>query len=221
VKWKDYADEHNSWVEEQDAGYVFALPGLTILPDTTRLFHSGAQELIKEYHSKRKKIGRPRKSLPTPAKPARATSPPESVSVSTTTRKTKSRAQPEPEEDDEEVDEEAEEPPLKSATRSSWKAKPISTVKSGAKKRKVDEHIVEVDLTQHEDMEAHMSKKSWDRLIVHMETVERQDDGDLVAYFHKTNQDANFNVQQQQRQNRKMPCAYISFERKSPWEGTL
>ncbi|KAH7885767.1 hypothetical protein F5I97DRAFT_1809283 [Phlebopus sp. FC_14] len=129
VKWKGYGPEHNSWVDEDDAG--------------------NAQELIDQFWSKRKKQKPgPRKSEPTKTKTKRET-------------------------DQDEI-EEADEDEARA------KKKPR---KSNGVRRKAKEESDEDEEDKCGDMSKHMSIPSWENLIETVDTVERDDKGDLLVYF--------------------------------------
>ncbi|EIW78977.1 hypothetical protein CONPUDRAFT_126722 [Coniophora puteana RWD-64-598 SS2] len=182
VKWVGYSEEHNSWVDEPDAG--------------------NAEDLIQQFwrESKSQKAAAPagRKSVgdkPAPKKNGRVSSlareessdndsaapakkrgrPSKGGAVAAAT-KTKAR--------DEDEDERAVKKARKSTTTS------VATKRDKLSK-KAD--AMDVDGDDDEDdgepdkpigsMKEHMSTQSWESLVKVVDTVERDDDGTIYVYF--------------------------------------
>ncbi|KIM59711.1 hypothetical protein SCLCIDRAFT_1217487 [Scleroderma citrinum Foug A] len=160
VKWKNYGEEHNSWVDEEDAG--------------------NAQELIDDFWNKRRKnkaAGRksePLKSRPksVTAKPSRKSlaqeSSPEVVEAPSPTKK-RGRPRKSGVDSDVEIDAAGDEPRVKKKTRKSDGA----TLK--ADKPDSDDEVG--------NMNVHLHIPSWEHLIESVDTVERDSDGELIVYF--------------------------------------
>ncbi|KAF9219710.1 hypothetical protein BS17DRAFT_740146 [Gyrodon lividus] len=162
VKWKGYAAEHNSWVDEQDAG--------------------NAQEVIDQFWElKKKSKPGPRKSEPAKTKPKFVAdklsrkslgdeSSPEAEAPA------KKRGRPKKDEvgsDKIEVLEEDE---------GEQRAKKRSRKSNGAgRQSKKQESDDEVDKPG--SMRSHMGVASWENLVESVDTVERQKDGELYVFF--------------------------------------
>ncbi|KAL0955161.1 hypothetical protein HGRIS_004070 [Hohenbuehelia grisea] len=171
VKWKGYGPEHNSWVDEKDAG--------------------NAEELIDTYWAKKKSSARPRKSIGSAPKASAASqrqksasaihveqSDDDSISVKKR-RKSKGAADG----DD---------------ARSSKKAK-AESASAVSKKRapkadsKVSANISTKAAPPTDDMEdeeyptgnmdMYMNVPGWDHLVQRIDTVSRTEDDKLIVYF--------------------------------------
>ncbi|KAH9943819.1 hypothetical protein B0H21DRAFT_695104 [Amylocystis lapponica] len=160
VKWKGYGEEHNSWVDEQDA--------------------TNAVTLIDDYWQRDKKKKNERKSTAATTK-ASATKPRKSSAV----RDESSEVEPPPKkrgrpsnaskaaksEPDEDEDAKPAPPPKK-------KAKP------GRKSSAKTEDAMEVDEAEEfRDVKKYRNMPSWEHLVDTVDTVERGADGKLIVYF--------------------------------------
>ncbi|PCH44429.1 hypothetical protein WOLCODRAFT_139005 [Wolfiporia cocos MD-104 SS10] len=156
VKWRNYGEEHNSWVDEQDAG--------------------NAQDLIDEYWNSQKKKGG-RKSTSSASKPpaakGRQSEPSKEESPELDDIRPKKRGRPsrsikKAEEQDEEQEQLVRE------------SKKIKTTKSKlSKSNDMDDSDVELI-----DMKTkYAGAATWEHLVDHIDTVERGDDDELYVYF--------------------------------------
>ncbi|KAJ3555485.1 hypothetical protein NM688_g2549 [Phlebia brevispora] len=160
VKWKNYGEEHNSWVKESDAG--------------------NAHDLIDEYWRKQGKLKKAggRKSDAKASVPARRkrTASPE-ISETESAPAPKKRGRPpkaKPVSDDE--DEIQEVPPPKPS-----KAKSVSV--SAKSKTKASPEPMDEDEETYQDMSKWKDAKSWAHLVDSIDTVEKMEDGKLYVYF--------------------------------------
>jgi len=166
VKWKNYPDEENSWVDERDA--------------------AGAKELITEYWSRQgKKKGEKagRKSEP---KPKAATRRPVAASVESTPepaqgtkKRGRDRQKAKPSSDDEGAEEEEDTRSKKRGRRSNGITRRVSP--SPTPSSEMASPVVE--LIEPSTIKKWGNLPSWERHIEAIDTVERTDDGDLVIYF--------------------------------------
>ncbi|KAI6001191.1 hypothetical protein EDD15DRAFT_2361548 [Pisolithus albus] len=160
VKWKNYSAEHNSWVDEDDAG--------------------NARELIDDFWAQRRrnKPG-PRKSEPIKSKPRNLAAKVSRKSLAQesspeTEAPSKKRGRPKktmPESDAEMVTDDEESRATKKARKSE------GTSRKAADKSESGEEVVVGD------MKKHMQIASWEHLVETVDTVERNADGDLFVYF--------------------------------------
>ncbi|TFK90128.1 hypothetical protein K466DRAFT_464112, partial [Polyporus arcularius HHB13444] len=197
VKWKGYSEEHNSWVDEQDA--------------------QGAKELIDEFWKKNSKKGAPRKSdakpKPTP-KPrksaARATTHESEVESVTAPAKKRGRQSKASARSPSEEQEQAEEEVPKKKPR---KGSNATATKSASARRAVarpedsdqeEEERVYVDMSKWKDA------ASWEHLIECIDTVERTEDNELLVYFTLKN-GKGFGRETTEVCKRKMPNLLIDF----------
>ncbi|KZT70770.1 hypothetical protein DAEQUDRAFT_724898 [Daedalea quercina L-15889] len=157
VKWKGYGDEHNSWVDEQDAG--------------------NANVLIDDYWAKNKKDKRGgRKSTGRPAgRPSTASarksstvreesSEIEEVRPKKRGRPSKAKREEQVDDDVEEVEEEARKKTKRAAPRAS---------RDGPTE----------DADGFVPMKQWKDAATWEHIVSKIDTVERTDTGDLLVYF--------------------------------------
>ncbi|KAH9857246.1 hypothetical protein C2E23DRAFT_807144 [Lenzites betulinus] len=157
VKWKNYGEEHNSWVDENDA--------------------QGAKVLINEFWKKNKK--NPRKSEPKP----KPTPKPSKSSVKTVDSDAeepapKKRGRTSKAASAREASEDEDEPVPK-------QKKPRKSTGSAAKngKRKSNADAMDEDDDTYVDMRKWKDATSWEHLVESIDTVERTESGDLFVYF--------------------------------------
>jgi len=164
VKWKGYADEENSWVDERDA--------------------VGAKELITEYwlhHGKKKGEKSGRKSDVRPkASPRRPVAPSVEPFSEPTSTATKKRGRLRQKTKAESADEDAEED-----TRSRKRGRKSNGInrKSSPSPASSDEAHPSPELLEPSTIKKWGNLPSWERHIQTIDTVERTDDGDLFIYF--------------------------------------
>lgn len=160
VKWKNYGEEHNSWVDEDDAG--------------------NALELIQDFWARRRrnKPG-PRKSEPIKSKPRNVAAKPSRKSLvqdsspeAEAASKKRGRPKKAEPESEPEVIADDEEPRAKKKAR-----------KSEGTSRKAAEKPESVEEEPIGNMKKHMQVSSWEHLVESVDTVERNSDGDLFVYF--------------------------------------
>ncbi|KAG8215063.1 hypothetical protein J3R82DRAFT_8484 [Butyriboletus roseoflavus] len=160
VKWKNYGDEHNSWVDERDAG--------------------NAKELIERFWEEKKK-GKPgpRKSEPVKSKPklTEKLSRKSLIDLDSSVEPdslAKKRGRPKKDElvsdklearDEDESEQRAKKKPRKS-----------NGLSRQENKRESDEETLG-------NMKKHMKVSSWEELIQSIDTVEREEDGELYVFF--------------------------------------
>ncbi|KAI0831992.1 hypothetical protein BC628DRAFT_573625 [Trametes gibbosa] len=156
VKWKNYGEEHNSWVDEKDA--------------------EGALALITEFWKKNKKGGRKSevKSKPTP-KPPKASSKNADSDVEEVAPK--KRGRPSKAASAREASEEEDPVPKQKKPRKSAG----SAAKTGRRKSNAD--AMDEDEDSYVDMRKWKDVSSWEHLIDSIDTVERTESGDLLVYF--------------------------------------
>ncbi|KAI6124608.1 hypothetical protein EDD17DRAFT_1469034 [Pisolithus thermaeus] len=160
VKWKNYGEEHNSWVDEVDA--------------------ANAQELIEDFWAKRRrnKPG-PRKSEPIRSKPRNLAAKVSRKSLAQesspeTEAPSKKRGRPKktiPESESEMVIDDEESRATKKARKNE------GTSRKAADKPESGEEVIVGD------MKKHMQISSWEHLVETVDTVERNANGDLFVYF--------------------------------------
>ncbi|KAG8951823.1 hypothetical protein FRC04_005515 [Tulasnella sp. 424] len=184
VSWKGYGQDDNSWVDEPD---FFA------------------KEMIEKWwlenpsikgnpYADKKSKGQGRKSegASSKVKSRKASSDEEEDSKASSKRKSaatstsKKRASEEVDATPEVVSEEEERPKKKSrtSTAASKKKQESPPPQNGffddaAEGSGLEEHVLDA-------MAKHMGKKSWEKLIKSIETVERQEDGVLLVYYTST-----------------------------------
>ncbi|KZT09851.1 uncharacterized protein LAESUDRAFT_722001 [Laetiporus sulphureus 93-53] len=155
VKWKGYSSEHNSWVNEDDAG--------------------NAQNLIDEFwqkHKKEKKSER-KTSGAKPSVSKKAADESEAEQVSQKKRGRPSTAKDTKQREDEDIDMEPRE-----------KKKPRKTATKSAKGLATPEPMeVSLDEEEFRDMKPYMRQATWEHLVDSIDTVERTEDGQLLVYF--------------------------------------
>ncbi|KIJ20573.1 hypothetical protein PAXINDRAFT_106179 [Paxillus involutus ATCC 200175] len=162
VKWKGYEEEHNSWVDEQDAG--------------------NAQDLIDAFWAIRKKSKpAPRKSEPIKTKPKAVAEKPSRKSLANmpspdaeVPAKKRGRSKKDERESDavEILEEDEEEQRTKKKPR-----------KSNGAGRQSKKHESDDEVDNLGNMGGHMTVASWENLVHTIDTVERQKDGDLYVFF--------------------------------------
>ncbi|KAF8522990.1 hypothetical protein JB92DRAFT_1645507 [Gautieria morchelliformis] len=189
VKWKGYSNDHNSWVNQEDAGNASAL------------IDEFWEKQTKEKKGKpksTKSAGRPRKSV------ARDDGQDGTESLSSNKRKKsvsgrKSKSsQPEGREDDDE--EEEEKPQAK-------KAKKTSRAK-GASEDRMDVDEGDDAESQYRPMQKFKDKKSWESLVQRVDTIEKVE-GTLKVFFTLNNGDKV--VESSQECARHFPQKLIQF----------
>ncbi|KAF8552863.1 hypothetical protein OG21DRAFT_1498097 [Imleria badia] len=160
VKWKNYGQEHNSWVDERDAG--------------------NAKELIDLFWAEKKKskVG-PRKSEPVNSKPKLVEKPSRKsladVELSAEPElHAKKRGRPMKEE----LPSDKQEPRDEDEDEHRAKKKPRKSngVARQDNKRESDDEAVG-------NMKRHTKAPSWEELIETIDTVEREEDGELYVFF--------------------------------------
>ncbi|RPD64176.1 hypothetical protein L226DRAFT_533488 [Lentinus tigrinus ALCF2SS1-7] len=169
VKWKNYGEEHNSWVDENDA--------------------QGAKELIQEFWKNNSKKGAPaRKSdakpkpTPKPRKSVGRAATAEESEVEETAPPAKKRGRPSKASarslsEEQEPDEEA---PKKKSRKGPTAAKSASARRAVTRLEDSDEDEEErtyVDMKKWKDI------ATWEHLVEYIDTVERMEDGGLLVYF--------------------------------------
>jgi len=165
VKWKGYSEEHNSWVDEKDAG--------------------NAQVLIDEYwqrNKKDKKAGRksmgPAPRVSSAKAPRGSTARDDSSEVEEMPAKKRGRppkaksARGSSEQQKVEDEEEEDRPKVKKARKSTGK-------KAASEPMDVDESGPE----SYRDMKTWMSSATWEHIVDTIDTVERTSDDRLLVYF--------------------------------------
>ena len=182
VKWKSYGEEHNSWVDERDAGYVACCSSIPLCSLTHAAF-SNAHDLIDEYWARNKKpnarsgrkstTGRPSAGRQSSgaAATARKSVPRESSSEVEEVRP-KKRGRPPKAKKDESVDGSADE--VEEVTRAK---KPKKSVGKASRDAPTE------DAEGFTSMKQWKNEDTWDHLVDTIDTVERGDDGDLMIYF--------------------------------------
>ncbi|KAL4066125.1 hypothetical protein J3A83DRAFT_360255 [Scleroderma citrinum] len=161
VKWKGYSSEHNSWVDEDDAG--------------------NAQELIDDFWAQRRKnkVG-PRKSEPIKSKPKPVAAKPSRKSLAQDSSPevaevpTKKRGRPRKSGVDSDIE-------VIGADDEESRAKKKSRKSDGATRvadKPESEEEVEIGT-----MKTHLNVASWEHLVESVDTVERNLDGELIVYF--------------------------------------
>ncbi|KIK97343.1 hypothetical protein PAXRUDRAFT_825023 [Paxillus rubicundulus Ve08.2h10] len=162
VKWKGYEEEHNSWVDEQDAG--------------------NAQDLIDAFWAIRKKSKpAPRKSEPIRTKPKAVAEKPSRKSLanmSSPDAEVPAKKRGRPRKDERESDavdvlegDEEEQRAKKKPRRSNGAGRQ-------SKKHESDDEVDDLG-----NMRGHMKVTSWENLVHTIDTVERQKDGELYVFF--------------------------------------
>jgi len=162
VKWRGYGDQHNSWVDERDAG--------------------NAKELIDHFWAEKKKSKPgPRKSEPVKSKPklveklsrkslADIESSVEPENFAKKRGRPKKEELPSGKKEIRDEDEDEDEPRAKKRPR-----------KSNGLARQ--DNMRESDDEEIGNMKKHMKVPSWEELIETIDTVEREDDGELYVFF--------------------------------------
>ncbi|KAI0272731.1 hypothetical protein BC834DRAFT_858143 [Gloeopeniophorella convolvens] len=164
VKWKNYGEDENSWVDEEDA--------------------AGAKELIAEFWARRggrkgEKGGRKSETKPK-ATPRRsiAASPDSTPEPSSTATKKRGRGRPKTKVETESEIEEEEEPRTRKKGRKS----------NGSRRKPSPSPEPSEEEPESEFVEPSTIKKwgnlpSWERHIQVIDTIERSTDGELYVYF--------------------------------------
>lgn len=161
MKWKGYPESENSWVRESDAPYVPL--SLTELGTNGFDLCRNADEMISKFldekraKQKGKKAAKPRKSTE-----ASKQEPKKRGRIST-----KSKA---------DSDEEPEPSPVRPITKKQKKA-PAST-KKAEPTRNDEAH----EMLSFESMDKYMSVSSWEDLVDKIDTIERDEEGNLFIY---------------------------------------
>ncbi|KAG8932836.1 hypothetical protein FRC01_012169 [Tulasnella sp. 417] len=178
VSWKGYGSDDNSWVDEPD---FFA-------KDMIEKWWLDNPSIKGNPLAGKKAKGRKSETTSsTKGKPRKASTEEEEDSKSSSKRKSgaasssKKRASEEVDVTPEVVSEEEERPKKKSRTKKKDESPPP---KNGF----FDDAAEASDLGEHrmDAMSQHMEKKSWEKLIKSIETVERQEDGVLLVYYSST-----------------------------------
>jgi len=153
VSWKGYSADHNSWVEDRDAG--------------------NATDLIAEYWAHTSKEKKSRKSLEKPktVKGGHKSSGDASALPSAATSKKRNRTKVKKDDSDDESDGDQERPKTAKKPR-----------KSTGVKRSFSPAAMDVD-NSIGDMEKYMHHESWEKLVKSVDTVEQGEDGKLYVFF--------------------------------------
>lgn len=188
VKWKNYDKSHNSWVTATDAGYVSHTVNRTTIVSQS-FGGRNAQALIDEFwrnQPKNTKGGRKSDVKGTAsAVKKRMPVPKESDEESAPAPKKRGRPPKAKSPSDDEMDVEEIPPPKKPRAEkkgangtASAKARPKT--KAALSPEPIDEDAEE---DAYQDMSKYKNAESWEHLVDHIDTVERQDDGTLFVYF--------------------------------------
>ncbi|KAG9045767.1 hypothetical protein FS837_005688 [Tulasnella sp. UAMH 9824] len=179
VSWKGYGSDDNSWVDEPDffakdmiEKWWLAHPNIKGNP----LAGKKAKGRKSETTSSSSKV-----------KPRKASTEEEEDPKSSTKRKSgtdstsKKRASEEVDVTPEVPSEEDERPKKKSRTKKKEESPPPQNgfFDDAAENSDLGEHVMDA-------MAEHMGKKSWEKLIKSIETVEKQEDGILLVYYSST-----------------------------------
>jgi len=155
VSWKGYSADHNSWVEDKDAG--------------------NAGDLIAEYWKKNSKDKKGRKSIDKPKGGRKSVARDASAEVSTSAAKKRGRKKGDT---DGEGESEEGEPKVKRAKKSTGETK---AAKKSSATTSMD--VDEINVDEIGTMEKYMELESWEKLIKTVDTVEKGDDNQLYVYF--------------------------------------
>jgi len=155
VSWKGYTAEHNSWVDEKDAG--------------------NANDLIAEYWSKQPKEKKGRKSVDKPKTASKAgrkstTRDTSGEAQSTSAAKKRARSKVQKDGSDDEADSDRGRARVTKKARKSTGAKKSSDV------------VMDID-DDIGDMNQYMQHESWEKLIKSVDTVEKGPDDQLYVFF--------------------------------------
>jgi len=153
VSWKGYGEEHNSWVDDKDAG--------------------NANDLIAEYWAKRSKEKKGRKSVDKPKSASKAGRKSAARDTSVEVSSTKKRARSKAKKDGSDVEEDSDRGRPKTAKKSR---------KSTGAKSSSSAMVMDVD-NDIGDMEKYMHHESWEKLIKSVDTVEKGSDDKLYVFF--------------------------------------
>ncbi|OCH96335.1 hypothetical protein OBBRIDRAFT_787417 [Obba rivulosa] len=196
VKWKGYGSEHNSWVDEQDAGNAKAL------------IDAYWKLQKKDKRVARKSGGRPSLAKERKSSTAREESP-EITEVKPKKRGRPSAASKAARESPESVDEaeESEEEPAPVSKKK--KAAAITTGRRSTGKRAAKED------TDNEDgiyvsMKNYQHMTTWEHIVQQIDTVERTNDGNLMVYFTLKNGKGRAKVSNDEAR-KKMPMKVLDF----------
>jgi len=170
VKWKGYGEEHNSWVDERDAGNA---------TDLINAYWETQKKLKKSKPKQSKSAGRPRKS----ETKGKEDSPVAEDTASGTNKRKKSvsgRKSKSSQPDGEPMveDEEDERPAAK-------RPKQAPRAKAKGEDMDVDE---EAEEQEYLPMKKYRDRKSWESLVQRVDTIERFE-GHLNVFFTLTNGD--------------------------------
>ncbi|KIM88205.1 hypothetical protein PILCRDRAFT_814109 [Piloderma croceum F 1598] len=155
VSWKGYTAEHNSWVDENDAG--------------------NATDLIAEYWAHNTKDKKSKKSIDKPKTAAKAgrksAARDTSVEAPSTSASKKRGRKPKKDDSDDEADSDKERPKTAKKPR-----------KSAGTKVSASPAVMDVD-DDIGDMDKYMHHESWEKLIKTVDTVEKGPDDRLYVFF--------------------------------------
>jgi len=154
VSWKGYSAEHNSWVDQDDAG--------------------NAGDLIAEYWKKNSKDKKGRKSVDKPKAARKSVARDASADVSSSVAKKRGRTKVK---DDSDVEAESD------GGKAKVKRAKKSTSGTKTTKSSSSMDVDGVDADDIGQMENYMELESWEKLIKSVDTVEKGDDGHLYVYF--------------------------------------
>ncbi|KAI0331644.1 hypothetical protein GY45DRAFT_1369801 [Cubamyces sp. BRFM 1775] len=199
VKWKGYSDEHNSWVDEQDA--------------------EGAKDLIADFWRKHKKSNRKSDAKPKASAKAAKSSVKDAESEPEVEEAppAKKRGRPSKAGTARDASDEEEE------DKSRKQKKPRKSTGSAAKstgRRKSNADAMDEDEDTYADMRKLKDLASWEHLVDRIDTVERTESGDLFVYFTLKNGKGHAR-EKSELCKKKMPFKLIDFyESNLRWKPT-
>ncbi|KAI0369128.1 hypothetical protein BV20DRAFT_968304 [Pilatotrama ljubarskyi] len=186
VKWKGYGDEHNSWVDENDA--------------------TGAKDLISEFWKKHKKGPRKSEPKPKPGPKPRKSSVKDADSDIEEVAPPKKRGRPKATSTRETSDEEEDD----QSRKQKKPRKSAGSANKATKRKSTAADAVEEDGEMYTDMRKWADAASWEHLVKSIDTVERTDDGDLYVYFTLKNGKGHAK-EKSELCKKKMPYKLIEF----------
>ncbi|KAH9962689.1 hypothetical protein BC827DRAFT_206259 [Russula dissimulans] len=163
VKWKDYPDEENSWVDERDA--------------------IGAKELITEYWSRQGKKKGEKAGRKSDVKPKATTRRPVVASVETTPEPTKKRGRDRSKAKPDGADLDEEELDDTRSRKRGRKSNGVTRKASPSPASSSDRASPIVELLEPSTIKKWGNLPSWERHIETIDTVEKSEEGDLFIYF--------------------------------------
>jgi hypothetical protein len=174
VSWKGYTADHNSWVDENDAGYVLKRVYVAMKWHWHRLT-SNATDLIAEYWAHNIKDKKGKKSLDKPktaSKVGRKSAAHDTSAEAPSASASKKRGRPKSKKDDSDDEDSDKERPV-----TAKKAR-----KSAGTKVSASPAVMDVD-DDVGDMDKYMHHESWEKLIKTVDTVEKGPDDKLYVFF--------------------------------------